>query len=265
MSSDIPLVSASDLRKTFKTDADGVDALVDLNVEIRRGEFVSIVGPSGCGKSTFLHMVGGLLDLTAGNLLFDGAPITRPGPDRGVMFQESALYPWRSVAGNIAWPLEVQGVPKAKRSEIVDHFVRLVGLQEFRDRYPNELSGGMRQRVSLARTLSFEPRLLLMDEPFGALDVQTRELMQEELQAIWERTGQTVLLVTHDIDEALFLSDRVLLFSSRPGRVKAQFNVPFERTRRPDIRKSAAFSEIRNEIWDLLREEVVKAHGGGRR
>jgi NitT/TauT family transport system ATP-binding protein len=253
------LINAVGIGKTFEKKGSTFDALKGLNVQIATGEFVAIVGPSGCGKSTFLQMLGGLNYPSAGTLTFDGGPITDPGPDRGVMFQESALYPWRTVAGNIAWPLEVQGVPKAKRQEIVAQYLAMVGLSDFRDHYPSELSGGMRQRVSLARTLSFEPRLLLMDEPFGALDAQTRELMQEEVQAIWLRTRQTVLLVTHDIDEAIYLADRVLVFTARPGMVKREFAVGFERPRRPDIRKSPEYAAIRNEIWDLLREEVMKA------
>jgi NitT/TauT family transport system ATP-binding protein len=260
-----PLISAAGIGKTYEKKGGGAfDALRDLNIEIATGQFVAIVGPSGCGKSTFLQMLGGLIAPSAGTLRFDGGPITDPGPDRGVMFQESALYPWRTVAGNIAWPLEVQGVPRARRREIVAHYLNLVGLSDFKDHYPSELSGGMRQRVALARTLSFEPRLLLMDEPFGALDAQTRELMQEEVQTIWLRTRQTVLLVTHDIDEAVYLSDRVLVFSARPGTVIREFAVEAERPRRPDFRKSADYAAIRNEIWDLLRDEVMKARADQR-
>jgi NitT/TauT family transport system ATP-binding protein len=175
------------------------------------------------------------------------------------MFQESALYPWRTVAGNISWPLEVQGVPRRKREEIIAALLKTVGLAQFRNHYPNELSGGMKQRVALARVLSFKPRILLMDEPFGALDAQTRELMQEEIQSIWLQTRQTVLLITHDLDEAIYLSDRVIIFSARPGRIKAEIAIKLDRPRQPGIRKSPAYAAYRNDTWDMLREEVLKA------
>jgi NitT/TauT family transport system ATP-binding protein len=253
------LVKAVAISKSYARDGRSVDALTDLDLQIAEGEFVSIVGPSGCGKSTFLHILGGLVPQSAGTLTVDGVEVTRPGPDRGIMFQESALYPWRSVAGNISWPLEVQGFPRRQREEIVADLLRMIGLTQFKDHYPNQLSGGMKQRVALARVLSFKPRLLLMDEPFGALDAQTRELMQEEIQIICSQTRQTVLFITHDLDEAIYLSDRVLIFSARPGRIKVEIAIELTRPRQPEIRKSPAYAAYRNEIWDILREEVLKA------
>jgi NitT/TauT family transport system ATP-binding protein len=228
-------------------------------LSVEEGEFVAIVGPSGCGKSTFLHILGGFEPHDGGTMLLNGAPVKGPGPDRGMLFQEFALYPWRSVIGNVAWGLEVQGKPKTERIEIAERYLKLVGLSSFRDAYPAELSGGMKQRVALARVLAFEPRILLMDEPFGALDAQTRELMQEELNAIWQQTRNTVLFVTHDIDEAIYLADRVIVFTARPGRIKDEIRIKLERPRRIDVKKTAAYMGYRNSVWDLLREEVLKA------
>jgi NitT/TauT family transport system ATP-binding protein len=253
------LVKAVGIAKSYVRDDKSVEALANVNLDIAAGEFVSIVGPSGCGKSTFLHMLGGLVPQSAGSLTVAGVEVTEPGPDRGIMFQEPALYPWRTVAGNIAWPLEVQGVPRQERDEIVADLLKMVRLAKFKDHYPNELSGGMKQRVALARVLSFKPRLLLMDEPFGALDAQTRELMQEEIQSIWLQTRQTVLFITHDLDEAIYLSDRVLVFSAQPGTIKTEITIALDRPRQPDIRKAPQYVAYRNEIWDILREEVLKA------
>jgi len=189
----------------------------------------------------------------------EGRPVLGPGPDRGMLFQEFALFPWRSIIGNVGWALEVQGVPKEKRIEIAERYLKLVGLLQFKDHYPGELSGGMKQRVALARVLAFEPQVLLMDEPFGALDAQTRELMQEELNAIWQQTRRTVLFVTHDIEEAIYLSDRVIVFTARPGRLKEEVRIDLPRPRGIEVKKDPAFLAYRNRIWDLLREEVLKA------
>jgi NitT/TauT family transport system ATP-binding protein len=257
------LVRAANVSKVFHRDGRSVTALENLDLTIAQGQFVSIVGPSGCGKSTFLHLIGGLERPTSGTIELDGVRISKPGPDRGIMFQESALYPWRTVAGNIAWPLEVQGMPKAARDEIISRLLKMVGLTQFKDHYPNELSGGMKQRTALARTLSFSPRLLLMDEPLAALDVQTREIMQEEIQTVWLQTRPTVLLITHDLDEAIYLSDRVIIFSARPGRVIADISVDLERPRQPDVRKAGAYAAYKNETWDMLRQEVLAARRDG--
>jgi NitT/TauT family transport system ATP-binding protein len=174
-----------------------------------------------------------------------------------MLFQDYALFPWRTVLGNVGWSLEVAGVGKRERQERAQHYLEMVGLSAFRDAYPSELSGGMQQRVALARVLAFEPAMLLMDEPFGALDAQTRELMQEELTSIWQRNKRTVLFVTHDIEEAVYLSDRVIVFSARPGRLKADVAIDLPRPRKPEIRKSTEFQAIRNGIWDMLRQEVL--------
>ena len=176
-----------------------------------------------------------------------------------MLFQEYALYPWRTVVGNILWPLEVQKVPKAEREAIADRFIAMVGLGQFRNHYPNELSGGMKQRVALARLLALDPKILLMDEPFGALDAQNRELLQEELQQIWNTSRKTVLFVTHDIDESIYLADRVIVFTARPGRIKADIEIDLPRPREIEIKKSAKYTQYRNQIWDLLREEVLRA------
>jgi NitT/TauT family transport system ATP-binding protein len=252
-------VEVRGLAKRFRRRGVEVTALENFDLTVGEGEFVAIVGPSGCGKSTFLHMLGGFEPASAGTMLLDGAPVTGPGPDRGMLFQEYALYPWRTVIGNILWPLEVQGVPKATRQEIAERQLALVGLGDFRDHYPAELSGGMKQRVALARVLAFDPRLLLMDEPFGALDAQNRELLQEELQTLWDATRKTVLFVTHDIDEALYLADRVIVFTARPGRIKLDLKVELPRPRGLEIKKKDEYARARNLVWDTLREEVLRA------
>jgi NitT/TauT family transport system ATP-binding protein len=254
-----PLLAVADLCKTFRRGARSVEAIRDFSLAVASGEFVSIVGPSGCGKSTFLHILGGFEPLDSGSMLLDGAPILGPGPDRGMLFQEFALFPWRSVIGNVGWALEVQGMPKAERLKRAEKYLALVGLSGFADAYPAELSGGMKQRVALARVLAFEPRILLMDEPFGALDAQTRELMQEELNTIWQQTRNTVLFVTHDIEEAIYLSDRVIVFTARPGRLKAEIRVELPRPRSIDLKKSSEYLAYRNQVWDLLRAEVLIA------
>jgi NitT/TauT family transport system ATP-binding protein len=256
---DKPLLEVRELDKVFRRGTRAVHAIDRFSLTVSEGEFVAIVGPSGCGKSTFLHILGGFEPHDGGTMLLNGAPVKGPGPDRGMLFQEFALYPWRSVIGNVAWGLEVQGKPKAERVATAERYLKLVGLSAFRDAYPAELSGGMKQRVALARVLAFEPRILLMDEPFGALDAQTRELMQEELNAIWQQTRNTVLFVTHDIDEAIYLADRVVVFTARPGRIKDEIEIKLERPRRVDVRKTAAYMGYRNSVWDSLREEVLKA------
>jgi NitT/TauT family transport system ATP-binding protein len=254
-----PLLQVRNLSKSFRRQNQFVTALENFNLTVEAGEFVAIVGPSGCGKSTFLHMLGGFEPIDGGNMLLDGTEVSKPGPDRGVLFQEYALYPWRTVASNILWPLEIQGLPRAERLKTAERFMAMVGLTAFRNHYPNELSGGMKQRVALARLLALDPRILLMDEPFGALDAQNRELLQEELQQIWEKSRKTVLFVTHDIDEAIYLADRVIVFTARPGRIKADIRVELQRPRAIEIKKTRAYGEYRNQIWDLLREEVLRA------
>lgn len=252
-------LQAQSVSKRFERSGKQVLAIDNFSLTIEEGEFVSIVGPSGCGKSTFLHMVGGFEPIAEGSISVAGRPVSAPGPDRGMLFQDYALFPWRTVLGNVGWSLEVAGMGKQEREERAEHYLDMVGLSSFRDAYPSELSGGMQQRIALARVLAFEPAMLLMDEPFGALDAQTREIMQEELTTIWQRHKRTVLFVTHDIEEAVYLSDRVIVFSARPGRLKADITIDLPRPRKPEIRKSAEFQALRNRIWDMLREEYLAA------
>ncbi len=253
------LISVRELRKTFHRGDIEVDAIRGFDLDIADGEFVAIVGPSGCGKSTFLHMLGGFENFTEGQILVDGAPVREPGPDRGMIFQEFALYPWRTVEDNVTWALEVAGKSKAERRAVADRWLAKVGLTSFRNHYPGELSGGMKQRVAIARTLAFDPRIMLMDEPFGALDAQNRELMQEELQSIWYETRKTAVFITHDIEEAIYLADRVVVFTARPGRTKAAIKIDLPRPRAIEVKKTVAYMEYRNQIWDLLRDEVLAA------
>lgn len=239
-------------------------ALDGVNLAIMEGEFVSIVGPSGCGKTTFLSVVDGLVAASAGRILVDGQAVTRPGPDRAMVFQEASLLPWRTVLGNVCYGLECLGTPRREREERAAHLIDLVGLSGFEHHYPYELSGGMQQRVNLARALLVDPKILLMDEPFASLDAQTRELMQEELLRIWLQAKKTVLFVTHQIDEAIYLSDRVLVFSSRPGRVKETIRVEIERPRPLGVKREPRFHAIEDRIWSLIEEEVRGGRERGR-
>ncbi|GIN20419.1 ABC transporter ATP-binding protein [Siminovitchia fordii] len=256
-------IKIESLRKLFKRKSEEIEVIKGIDLDIKEGEFVSIVGPSGCGKSTFLHIIGGFINKTSGTVTVRGKEVDKPAPDRGMMFQEAALFPWRKVYGNVAWGLEVQGYSKGEIRERVEHYLTLVGLWEFRNHLPSELSGGMRQRVSLAKVLAFNPDVLLMDEPFGALDAQTRETMQSELQRIWSESKKSVLFVTHDIEEAVYLSDYVVVLTKRPAKVKEIIPIKLPRPREIEIRKSYEFVDYRNDIWDLLHgEENVKSMGG---
>ncbi|MFD8247775.1 ABC transporter ATP-binding protein [Nocardia sp. NPDC059691] len=234
-------------------------ALDDISLELREGEFLVLVGPSGSGKSTLLDLLGGLSKPSSGEILLDGKPITGPGLDRGVVFQQYALLPWRTARANIEFGLEAKGLRRKARRELAEHYLELVGLAGFGDRYPHELSGGMKQRVAIARSLAFDPEVLLMDEPFAALDAQTRESLQDELLRIWRATGKTVLFITHGIDEAVYLGQRVAVLTSRPGRIKAIVDVEIDRETDDDIRSSERFRDYRHEIWTLLHSEVQRA------
>src|SRR5580692_8445591 len=238
-----------------------VRALSDVSLEVRSREFLALLGPSGCGKSTLLYLVCGFLPTKAGRIVVDGKPVTAPGPDRGIVFQHFALFPWKTVRGNILYGLERQGLPRTERARRAQSYIDLVGLRGFEDSYPSQLSGGMKQRTAIARTLAFDPSILLMDEPFGALDAQTRALMQTELLAIWRRTPKTVIFVTHDVHEAVYLADRVAVMSARPGRVKAIIDTRFDKTD-PHCFKTKAFVDKVEEIWDLVRVEAIKAQEG---
>ena len=248
-------LEASGVRKSYSKDGHSLAVLDVERFSVRDGEFVTVIGPSGCGKSTLLHIMGGFIKAEAGSISVHGRRVNGPGPDRGMMFQEFALFPWKTVAGNVAWGLETQGLPKDKIEETVARHLEMIGLSDFRNHYPAELSGGMKQRVALARVLAFDPEVLLMDEPFGALDAQTRETMQEELTRLWERTGKTIVFVTHDIDEAVYLGDRVVVLTARPGRIREEIRIDLPRPRGLEIKKSARCHEYRNHVWDLIRSE----------
>jgi NitT/TauT family transport system ATP-binding protein len=252
------LLEVKDLDKTFIAGDKPISALEKLSLSIEEHEFVSLVGPSGCGKSTFLHIVGGFEQASSGTVTLRGRAIGRPSPDRGMMFQDHSLFPWLTALENVCWPLEMKGLAKRERVAKARDYLDKVHLSRYADLYPAEMSGGMKQRVALARLFALDSEILLMDEPFGALDSQTRELLQEELQAIWRRDRKTALFVTHDIDEAIYLSTRVLVFTARPGRIKADIAMPAA-DRSGDFRKSPEYLRMRVQIWDLLREEVLKA------
>src|SRR6201996_6746552 len=220
------LLEVKDLEKTFISGDQPVPAIEQLPLTIEQHEFVSIVGPSGCGKSTFLHIVGGFETASGGEMRLNGRPVGAPGPDRGMMFQDLSLFPWLTALENVAWPLEMKGMAKAERIAKARDYLNLVHLARYSDLYPGQLSGGMKQRVALARLFALDPDVLLMDEPFGALDSQTRELLQEELQSIWRNARKTALFVTHDIDESIYLATRLIVFTARPGRIKADIRIP---------------------------------------
>jgi len=253
-------LEASGIRKVYTKNGQSLQILDIDRFAAREGEFITVIGPSGCGKSTFLHIMGGFIGAEAGAIRVYGRSVSGPGPDRGMMFQEFALFPWKTVAGNVAWGLEALRVPQADIDTIVRKYLEIMGLWEFRNHFPAELSGGMKQRAALARVLAFDPKVLLMDEPFGALDAQTREVMQAELTRLWERTGKTIVFVTHDIEEAVYLGDRVVVLTARPARIKEQVEIALPRPRDLEIKKSARCHEYRNYIWDLIRSE--SAHLG---
>src|SRR5438874_11061459 len=233
-------------------------ALDQVSLDVGNREFVALLGPSGCGKSTLLYLMGGFLPTETGNISIDGAPIGPPGPDRGIVFQHFALFPWKTVRSNILYGLERMRLPRAEREQRAQAFIDLVGLTGFEDSYPSQLSGGMRQRTAIARTLAFDPKILLMDEPFGGLDAQTRSLMQAELLSIWQRSPKTVIFVTHDVQEAVFLAGRVAVMSARPGRIKAIIDTNFDKNQ-PNIFRAKPFADKVDEIWNLVRIEAIKA------
>ncbi|MDQ7844724.1 MAG: ABC transporter ATP-binding protein [Armatimonadota bacterium] len=238
-----------------------VTAVEQLSLEVEENEFVSIVGPSGCGKSTLLRVVAGLIRPTGGEVFVDGRPVEGPGADRGMVFQSYTLFPWLTVRGNVEFGLRLRGLPTRASWKIAQRYIELVGLQGFESAYPKELSGGMQQRVAIARALANDPAVLLMDEPFGALDAQTRSIMQELLLEVWERTHKTVLFVTHDIEEAVLLSDRVYVMTARPGRIKAEIAVTLPRPRQVGVVNTAEFIAVRQRIHTLIREETLRALG----
>lgn len=263
-------ITVTDVRKTFQLKpgqtvtidgrpSDHVTVLNGIDLTIRKGEFITLVGPSGSGKSVLLDIIGGLTEASDGIVRIDGKHIVKPDPKTGYVFQQYALFPWRTALANIEYALEVHGVPKRERTEKARYFLSLFGLSGFEDRFPNQLSGGMQQRVAIARALATDPEVLLMDEPFAALDAQTREILQTELLRIWEKINTTVVFVTHSIDEAIYLADRIVVMTARPGTVKEIIEIDLPRPRDGDIRASAAFNVHRGRVWEALRDEVNKA------
>jgi ABC-type nitrate/sulfonate/bicarbonate transport system ATPase subunit len=238
-----------------KSYTEGVLALDEVSLELPENSFTCLLGPSGCGKSTLLNMIAGFIEPTTGRILVDGHEVTQAGADRGVVFQEYALFPWRTAIENVEFGPMIQGLPRPERRAVARRYLALVGLAEHEDKYPRELSGGMKQRVAIARVLANHPSVLLMDEPFGALDAQTREVMQEELLRIWEQDKKTVVFVTHSISESIFLADRIVVMATRPGTIKEIVDVTMPH---PRDRSSAAFVALEREIKRLVREEVAK-------
>jgi len=258
-------ICVRDLHKRYRSRDGEVAALAGVDLEVAEGEFVTIVGPSGCGKSTLLYILGGFIGADSGTVAVDGEPVAGPGVDRGVVFQEYALFPWLTVAQNIRYGLEMTGVPRAERSPIVERLIATIGLEGFEHRFPRELSGGMKQRVAIARTLAYDPKILLLDEPFGALDALTRETMQDELLRLWQATRKTVVMVTHDVNEAVYLSERVLVMSQRPGRIVQQFPIAIERSgEREQTILTERFNAVRNEVWLAVRRQASKGDASER-
>lgn len=250
------MLTIDELGKVFDSNKGAVVALEDINLEVDRGELAVIVGPSGCGKSTLLNIVAGLEEKTSGTAALEGSEIAGPGADRGMVFQSYTLFPWLTVRKNVEFGLRLKGVPAAERAETARKYIGLVGLEEFENALPKELSGGMKQRVAIARVLANSPVMLLMDEPFGALDAQTRILLQELLLDVWRKEETTILFITHDIDEAILLADNVYIMSSRPGRIKAKIPITIPRPRDHKATVTPEFSAVKSQIMELLWEEI---------
>jgi NitT/TauT family transport system ATP-binding protein len=251
-------ICVKNLNKCYRAREGDVPALSSVDINVAEGEYVSIVGPSGCGKSTLLYILGGFIPADSGLIEVGGKAVTGPGIDRGIVFQEYALFPWLTVVQNIRYGLEMTGVARPQREETVQRLVRTIGLEGFEHRFPRELSGGMKQRVAIARTLAYDPKILLLDEPFGALDAQTRETMQDELLRLWQATRKTVVMVTHDVNEAVYLSERVLVMSQRPGRIVKEFTIDIDRSGdREATILNDDFTHLRNEVWLTVRRQVT--------
>lgn len=245
----------SNLGIGYETRGSTVTAVDGVNLTVRDGEFVAIVGPSGCGKSTFLMALDGLVPLQRGSITVNSRPVTGPGPDRAVVFQDACLLPWRTVIDNVAYGLELAGTAKNERHDVARSLLELTGLEGFETFYPDQLSGGMKQRVNIARALAADPEVLLLDEPFSGLDAQTREIMQSELLKIWDARKKTAIFVTHQIDEAIFLADRVIAFSARPARIMAEWKIPFDRPRPLEIKQRPEHHQLEAEIWSIVRSQ----------
>jgi len=245
---------------SFQTAGRVIEAVRDANFTVRRGEFIALLGPSGCGKTTLLHAIGGLTSISEGAIRCEGTTVNEPGPERIVVFQEFSLFKWRTARGNVEFGLECKRIPSARRREITETFLRLVGLDEFMDAYPHQLSGGMKQRVALARALAYDSELLLMDEPFASLDAQNRIVMQSLLLRIWDQLHKTVVFVTHDIDEAIFLSDRIIVMSARPGTIKSEFKISAPRPRTLEYLITPEFMEVKRQVFRSV--QLGEPHGG---
>ena len=254
-------LSITNLSKRFGSTTGGTLALQSTDLGVQENDFITILGPSGCGKSTLLRIIGGLEQQSTGEVLLDGRPIHGPGADRGMVFQSYTLFPWLTVKENVCFGLREKNLPLKEQEEVANSYLAKVGLRGFEFHYPKQLSGGMQQRTAIARALANNPRILLMDEPFGALDHQTRELMQELLLGIWEGAQKTVLFVTHDIDEAVFMGSRVIVMSARPGRIKLSKEVPFAHPRHYSIKTSPEFASLKAELTEQVRAEVIAAQG----
>ncbi|MUG95028.1 ATP-binding cassette domain-containing protein [Scytonema sp. UIC 10036] len=251
-------LQVNNLNKHFQTKSGTLVVLKDINMEIEQGEFICAIGASGSGKSTLLRQIAGLDSPTTGEVRIDGKRITSPGPDRGMVFQHYTLYPWMNVQENTEFGLKLQGVPKKERREQASYYLSVVGLSRFGTLLPKELSGGMKQRVAIARALASEPKVLLMDEPFGALDIHTRESMHEFMLELWQRTGITVFMITHDVEEAVFLSNRIYALGTRPGTVRQEITINLP-DRNPTIKRHATFHDYRDELMNLLRQHGKEA------
>ena len=250
------MLTIENLGKNYVSRGSETNALVNINLRVEEGEFVCLLGPSGCGKSTLLKIIAGLIPATSGRITINGKPVSGPGPDRAVVFQDYALFPWMTVRDNIEFGLEARKLPVAERHEISSRLLKVIGLSDFAERFPHQLAGGMKQRVSLARALAVDPSLLLMDEPFGALDAQTRQLLQDELLRIWREYRKTVVFVTHSIEEAIYLSDRIVVMTARPGRVK---QIVMVTEPRPRDMASVDMNRRQREVRAVLGEEIARA------
>jgi ABC-type nitrate/sulfonate/bicarbonate transport system ATPase subunit len=254
-----PKLEIRDVGKIYNTKAGETTALEKTSFTVADGEFVTILGPSGCGKSTILRIVAGLEESNSGQVLLDGKEINGPGPDRGMVFQSYTLFPWLNVKDNITFGLKLKGVSQKERDDLARHYLQLIGLEGFEKHYPIQLSGGMKQRVAIARALANDPKILLMDEPFGALDAQTRTIMQEVLLKAWEDTKKTILFITHDVDESIFLADSVYVMTARPGRLKKKIPITLARPREYSMKSTPEFGHYKEELLSLIREESLKS------
>jgi NitT/TauT family transport system ATP-binding protein len=257
----IPVFSLKDVSKSFRAAGarQSLRAVLDFSLDVQEGDFVSVIGPSGCGKTTLLHLLGGFFRPDRGAVLYRGVPVTAPGPDRTIIFQEHGLFPWKTVLGNVEFPIKARGVPRVARRALAQRYIDLVRLGGFEESYPRQLSGGMKQRAGIARALACQPEVVLMDEPFASLDNITREAMQEEILKLWGELGKTFILVTHHLDEAIFMSRRVVVMSARPGTVKEIVKIDLPEPRQREVKTCLRFSELKQRLTGSLREEVEKA------